>query len=212
MGYCPINFCVTMISMNMETAAARSANQEEEIKNAEKALETTGIPENPEELVDFDGQLKDITAKEDIANGKLNEKLLAYQDWKDKLNSVRESLGLEPVDEPYPGQSSIDEIRNEIERLKEEEKVAEDGKDMNDILEMLSALSPTEINIIIATGKTSDGKEIRGKGDKKIKPSILKRLLAFAYQGAKALTIAGFKKFMEGMEGIANGIYESEKK
>ena len=115
-------------------------------------------------------------------------------------------------DEIYPSQTSINEVKAQIERLKQEKEIAEEGKDMNELLNKLSTFSSSEINIIIATGKTPEDKEIQDKGAKKVKPGIMMQLLDMAYSGAKALTMSGLQKIAGGMQKVGTGIYVSAKK
>jgi|GEM_PF-2968090 phosphoglycolate phosphatase-like HAD superfamily hydrolase len=199
----------------MERIAAQSAPiQEEELKKAEAKLEQLSAePNSPEEKpMDFNGELQNIDSKTKVAEGQLSEKVKAYEDWKAKMEALRRDLGMPQKEESYPSQKAIDDVRTEIERLKEEKRITEEGKEMNDILAMLNTLPKSEIDTIIATGKTSEGRNITGPGGKKVKPEVLKKLIDLLMQGAKALLVSSFKKFLDGIEGIGNGMYETEKK
>ena len=201
--------------MPMETttnATPKSPTENLSIEKAEAVLENGVVPKQPEEPIDFDSQLKDLRTQSDTATSILAEKMSAYADWKTKMDSIRESLGMPSTDETYPSQNSIDEVKTEIERLKQEKETAVEGKDMNDLLNKLSTFSSSEINIIIATGKTPEDKEIQDKGAKKVKPGIMMQLLDMAYSGAKALTMSGLQKIAGGMQKVGTGIYVSAKK
>lgn len=198
----------------MERVAAQPAPiEKEELRKAEEKLEQLSAePKNPEEPMNFDSELQNIDSKSKAAEGQLSEKLKARDEWKAKLDALRKDLGMPPQDEAYPSQKAIDDVSAEIERLKEERQAAEEGKEMNDILEILSTLPASELDTLLATGKTSEGREITGKSGKKVKPDIFKKLLELAKQGFKALAVASFKKLLDSVENIGNGMYEGEKK
>ena len=193
----------------VKTDQEKGVNDNETLQTPSQTIESENSKESMENMpIDFSKEEGAIDSTFTDRVNRLEERLAAYDTWKEKLNKTYSTLGGTTPELEYPDQKHINELKEEVEQLKTKKQELKIGKESEEFLEILNKLPKSELKIIIETGKNSQGQAIQGSDGKTLKPEAAKSLAKLALDGILKLTKALLTIVFSVIGGVASGISE----
>jgi len=175
--------------------------EELEKLKAEEEQETRGPELTPEE------QLKNLENKIEVRQQEITELTESIEGTKAKLNEVREKFGLPPSEEQPPSvlsdkeklaklqaeQEALEKQKEELIDQQEKERLIREEKEkilqekLDELFKEFETLAPRELESIVRSGKTREGRNVESSSMGKLDPEIAKSLAKAFKEGIKLL-------------------------
>lgn len=196
-----------------EKAKQKKDDSVETSETVGSSFDETGThEENPENVfIDPEKELSDIAAQMETNQERIDLLKQVMESDQKKMNEVRASLGLPPLDNKSKATGESNEelhhLEQEQERLKGEQQNAEREKELEGVLKLLNALPKTELKIIIETGRSADGQAIKTADGKEVNPDVAKKLAEAAENGVTKLSKALLGTLFAVVKGLLQSIF-----
>lgn len=98
----------------------------------------------------------------------------------------------------------LKEVRKEFEN---EQKKIELAEHYNDVLESLAHYDDDELQSVLETGRTRDGRTVRDKRAKELAPEVAKHLADLAKHGMRRLTWGSFNRMLQLFDALLKDLF-----